>query len=88
MTLLVGDVTEGDGDEDDDNHAHADAHVDYLVVDAAVGLSWGGEERRRKKQNDLSVRLLQRGADAKKSTVDWLAKEKSRETVDKELKEQ
>ena len=41
MTLLVGDVTEGDGDEDDDNHAHADAHVDDLVVDAAVGLSWG-----------------------------------------------
>lgn len=40
VTLLVGDVAEGDGDEDDDNHSHADAHVDDLVVDAAVGFSW------------------------------------------------
>lgn len=39
LALLVGDVAKCDADQDNYGHTHSDAHVDYFIVDATVGLA-------------------------------------------------
>lgn len=39
VALFVGNVAQRQNDEHDDDDPHPDAHVDYLVVDSAVGFT-------------------------------------------------